>query len=130
MKPQKKLKGIIIDIFKHKRTGKIVSEIMGYNYTDGSFTHSIYDASKWELLNSENKKLDLKKSSLSEHDTIKEVLEIVEEMIKEQKTEYRRCKDLRTTRMKNSDRRNWGMIDAENKIISYKEVKYKIKEIK
>ena len=55
-------------------------------------------------------------------------MKIIDEMIKEQKLEYKRMKDGRTTRMKNADSKNWGMVDAENRIEHYKEVKKQIKK--
>ncbi len=54
--------------------------------------------------------------------------ELIDDMIKEQKLEYKRMQDGRTTRMKNADSKNWGMVDAENRIKHYKEVKKQIKK--
>ena len=52
----------------------------------------------------------------------KKTLKVIDGMIKEQKKEYQRCKNGRTTRMKNADSKNWGMADAENRIEHYKEI--------
>ncbi len=59
---------------------------------------------------------------------MEKAINIIDEMIKEQKLEYKRCKDGRTTRMKNAGSGNWGMLDAENRIKYYKEVKKQIKK--
>ncbi len=59
---------------------------------------------------------------------MEKAIKIIDDMIKEQKLEYKRCRDGRTTRMKNNDSENWGMVDAENRIKHYKEIKTQIKK--
>lgn len=56
------------------------------------------------------------------------IIEIIDDMIKEQKLEYKRMKERRPIRMKNNDSKNWGMVDAENRIKHYREVKKQIKK--
>ena len=59
---------------------------------------------------------------------MEKVIKIIDDMIEKQKLEYKRMKEGRTTRMKNNDSKNWGMVDAENRIAHYKEVKKQIKK--
>lgn len=55
-------------------------------------------------------------------------IKVIDDMLEEQLVKYQECKDGRTTRMKNNDFKNWGMVDAENKVKHYKEVKERIME--
>ena len=59
---------------------------------------------------------------------MEKAINIIDEMIKEQKLEYKRMKERRPIRMKNNDSKNWGMVDAENRIKHYREVKKQIKK--
>ena len=59
---------------------------------------------------------------------MEKAIKIIDDMIKEQKLEYKRMKERRPTRMKNNDSKNWGMVDAENRIKHYREVKKQIKK--
>ena len=56
------------------------------------------------------------------------IIEEIEKMIKEQEEEFERCKELRTTRMKNADSKNCGMVDAEVRIEHYNEVKLRLEK--
>ena len=68
--------------------------------------------------------LDFKKRI--EKETLAEVGKIIDKMLEKQRLEYKRCKEGRTTRMKNADSKNWGMVDAEDKNKHYNQVKQKI----
>jgi len=56
------------------------------------------------------------------------IIEEIEKMIKEQEEEFERCKELRTTRMKNVNSKNCGMVDAEVRIEHYNEVKLRLEK--
>ncbi len=56
------------------------------------------------------------------------IYEVIDNMIKEQKKQYKECKEGRPTRMKNNDSKNWGMVNAEDRIEHYREVKKEIKQ--
>lgn len=58
---------------------------------------------------------------------IEDVEDIINDMILKQKIKYRDCKNLRTIRMKNNNSKNWGMVEAEERITHYNEVKRQIR---
>lgn len=93
------------------------------------------DFYQWSDRNKGNEAIDLvRKKGQEAYEkgkarAIKDAIEIVDKMINEQMIEFERCKGLKTTRMRNANSKNWGMVKAEYKLEDFNEVKQQLQEL-